>query len=417
MSDEPRAQSLFRLPNYPAWFGADTLLLSGSAVHWIVISLMAYELSGSVTLAGWFFTLRGITSVITQVVGGTFIDRHDHRRLILAQAGICGALWLTMGVLFALGQLTFLRFLVLCLGSSAVFGLLDGTTNAALITVVGPERYAEAESLNQGRDAAVRTAGSPLGAFLYGLSHAAPFFASALCDGLAFVCALFLRLPKQERAQGAEEAGVRSFVRDLLEGWRWVFASRTIVSAVVIIGLCEFGSFAMRQAINLQMVSGGTDALLISIVNVVSGVATLLGSLVSTRVCDRVPVGWGVVSIMGFMAIGYLPLLFSCDYPAIVLVSVLTSLPMPLFAALVNGFVFSKTPVDKQGRTRAAVMTAVMLFGSASGAVAGELLPAIGFTGFVVVMLVLVVLSAALAAFNPLIRALPASPHWAEVDL
>jgi MFS family permease len=76
-------KSLFRIPNYPAWFGADTFLLAGSAVHWIVISVMAYELSGSVTVAGWFATARGVVSAITQVTGGTFIDRHDHRTLIL----------------------------------------------------------------------------------------------------------------------------------------------------------------------------------------------------------------------------------------------------------------------------------------------------------------------------------------------
>ena len=83
----------------------------------------------------------------------------------------------------------------------------------------------------------------------------------------------------------------------------------------------------------------------------------------------------------------------------------------------IEGKIHTRSYEDKQGRTRAAVMTTVMLFGSGSGAVAGELLPAIGFTGFVIVMLALVVLSAALAAFNPLIRALPASPHWAEVEL
>ena len=185
MAEAERKESLFKVPNYPAWFGADTFLLTGSAVHWIVISLMAYQLSGSVTMAGWFSTARSITSVITQVVGGAFVDRHDHRKLLLAQSGICGTLWFIMGVLYATGNLTFARFMVLCLGSSAVFGLLDGTSNAALITVVGPERYAQAESLNQGRDAAVRMAGSPLGATLYGIWSAAPFFASAFCDAAA----------------------------------------------------------------------------------------------------------------------------------------------------------------------------------------------------------------------------------------
>ena len=416
MAEQARKESLFRVPNYPAWFGADTFLLTGSAVHWIVISLMAYELSGSVTMAGWFSTARGIMSVFTQVVGGAFVDRHDHRRLLLAQSGICGLLWLTMGMLYAMGNLTFARFMVLCLSSSAVFGLLDGTSNAALITVVGPERYAQAESLNQGRDAAVRMAGSPLGATLYGLWSPAPFFASAACDIAAFFCSLTLKLPERPEVKQAERT-ISSFVHDLIEGWQWVFASKTIVNAVVIMGLFEFGAFAMRQAINLQMVSSGVDPLLISLVNVISGVATLVGSIVSSRVCDHVPVGRGVVAILAFMALGYVPLLFSSAYPSVVLSSILTSLPMPLFGALVNGFVFSKTPVDRQGRTRAAVMTAIMFFGSGSGALAGELLPRIGFTGFVIAMMALVLCSVLLAAINPRIRRIPASPEWGTVEL
>ena len=416
MEEQDKRESLFAVPNYPAWFGADTALLCGSAVHWIVISLMAYELSGSVTMAGWFSTIRGIMSVVTQVVGGAFVDRHDHRTLLLAQSGICGALWLAMGVLYATGHLTFARFMVLCLSSSAVFGLLDGTSNAALITVVGPERYPQAESLNQGRDAAVHMAGSPLGATLYGLWSPAPFFASALFDGVALLCSLTLRLPDRPEVHQAKP-GVGAFLHDLVEGWRWVFASKTIMSAVVIMGIFQFGAFAMRQAINLQLVSSGTDAVLISLINVISGMATLAGSLISSRVCDHVPVGKGVVAILGLTALGYLPLVFSGSYGMVVLSSMLTSLPMPLFGALVNGFVFSKTPVDRQGRTRSAVMTVIMLFGSGSGALAGELLPRMGFGGFVSTMLCLVAFAVVLAALNPLIRRIPASPRWGEVEL
>ena len=421
MSDDQRSEktertSLFRVPNYPAWFGSDTFLLCGSAVHWIVISLMAYELSGSVTLAGWFTTIRGIVSVVTQVVGGTFVDRHDHRKLLLAQSGICGCLWFAMGALFATGRLTYPLFMLLCLSSSAVFGLLDGTSNAALITVVGPERYAQAESLNQGRDAAVRMTGSPLGAVLYGFWGAAPFFASALFDGLAFVCSFLLRLPDRPEVREAKP-GPSAFLHDLVEGWQWVLASKTIVSAVLIMGLFEFGAFAMRQGINLQLVSTETDALLIGLVNMVSGMTTVIGSLISSRICDRVPVGCGIIAILAITALGYVPLIFSASYGIIVLNAVLTSLPMPLFGALANGFVFSKTPVERQGRTRAAVMTTIMAFGSLSGATAGELLPRTGFHGFVVVMMALVIVSVVLTALNSRIRTIPESTRWNEIDL
>ena len=409
-------ESLFRIPNYPAWFGADTFLLAGSAVHWIVVSVMAFQLSGSVTVAGWFSTVRGIVSAVTQVTGGTFIDRHDHRKMILVQAGVCSLLWLAMGLLFVTGHLTFAWFAGLCLCSSSIFGFLGGTTNAALIRVVGPARYAEAESLNQGRDAAVNTAGSPLGAGLFGISQAFPFFASAIFDALAFACAFFLRLPPIKRDE-EEEEDRGSFVHDMIDGWRWVFASRTIVSAVLVIGIVQFGLFAVHQAVNLNLVAQGVDPLLISLANVGTAIGTMLGSVISTRICNDVPMGKGVVAILVGIALSYVPMVIWSDYPVVVLSTCLASLPMPLFSALVNGFVFSKTPVTKQGRTRAAVMTAIMFFGSFSGGIAGELLPRIGFSGFVVCMACLSLLGAALTALNPRLRSIPASGEWEDVEL
>ena len=419
-----KRSSLFRIPNYPAWFGADTFLLAGSAVHWIVLSVMAYDLSGSVVVAGWFSTVRGIVSAITQITGGTFIDRHDHRKLMLVQAGVCALLWMVMGLLFVFGQLTFAWFAGLCMCSSSVFGFLGGTTNAALIRVVGPTRYAEAESVNQGRDAAVNTAGSPLGAVLFDISRSFPFFASAIFDALAFVCAWFLRLPnmQEEDAQndannGIPNRGMLSFWSDMVDGWRWVLASKTIVSAVVVIGIVQFSVFGLHQAVNLSLVERGTEPLLISLSNVGMAVGTILGSVFSTRVCNRIPTGKGVVIVFFAMAVAYLPMVLSASYPVIIASTCLASFPMPLFNALVSGFVFSKTPVSKQGRTRAAVMTVLMFFASFSGAVAGELLPRIGFSGFVLVMVGLAVLGAAVAALNPLLRAIPAAPEWERVEL
>ena len=408
-------RSLFSLPNYPAWFGADTLLLAGSAVHWIIMSVMAYQLSGSITLAGWFTTIRGVTSVITQITGGTFIDRHDHRTLILVQAGCSAVIWLAMGILYITGHLTFVLFVTLCLSSSAVFGFLGGTTNAALIRVVGPKLYAQAESLNQGRDAAVNTAGSPLGAILFGINQAFPFIASAVCDALAFISALFLHLPPDETKEASDTP--RSFVADLVDGWRWVFSSKTIVSIVGVIGISQFTIFALHQAVNLTLVEAGTEPLLISLSNVGMALGTMLGSLISARICDRVHTGKGIVAVFCLIAISYLPMVVWNSYPIIIASTFFASLPMPLFSALANGFVFSKTPVAKQGRTRAAVMTAIMLFATSSGAVAGELMPRIGFSGFIVTMLMLVMIAAAIAATNPRIRCIPAPAKWDTVDL
>ena len=88
---EKKGGPLFRLPNYPAWFAADTLLLSGfrGALD-RRISLSAHELSGSVTMAGGFPRCaaceRGYPG------GGRHLHRpYDHRHRSCA-AGICGLL-------------------------------------------------------------------------------------------------------------------------------------------------------------------------------------------------------------------------------------------------------------------------------------------------------------------------------------
>ena len=189
------------------------------------------------------------------------------------------------------------------------------------------------------------------------------------------------------------------------------------MSAVVVIGIMQFGIFAVHQAVNLSLVASGTDPLLISLANVGTAMGTMLGSVVSTRVCNHVPVGKGVVLILVSLSLAYVPMILFEGYGFIVLSTCLASLPMPLFSALVNGFVFSKTSVSKQGRTRAAVMTVIMLFGSLSGAVAGELLPRIGFSGFVICLAALSLATAAWVLVNPRIRSLPASPEWESVQL
>jgi hypothetical protein len=135
------------------------------------------------------------------------------------------------------------------------------------------------------------------------------------------------------------------------------------------------------------------------------------------KLCNQVPVGKGVVVTLALMSVAYIPMAVSGEYGFVVLSTLLASLPMPLFSALVNGFVFSKTPVAKQGRTRAAIMTSIMFIVSLSGAFAGELLPRTGFRGFVIVMMAFALLGAMLAAFNPRIRTIPASPKWDEVEL
>ncbi|MDO4537283.1 MAG: MFS transporter, partial [Coriobacteriales bacterium] len=355
---------------------------------------------------------------VTQAVGGVYIDRHDHRRLILVQSGVCGILWFTMGLLFVLNKLTFPVFFGLCLLASAIFGFLGGTTNAALIRVVGPQRYAKAESVNQGRDAAVNTAGSPIGAALYGFAHSGPFFASAVCDFISFLAALRLRLPARKDADKSQVGeGVATFFHDFVDGWRWVLKSRIVVSIIIVMALVSFAVFGVHQAVSLYLVAEGTDALLISLVNILSGASTMVGSLISARLVDRMPVGRTAPVILALMGCAMLPMIIAPSYPTILVSMMLAGLPMPLMQALSLGFIFSKTPVELQGRTRAAIMTSTMLFTSGTGAVAGSFLPLWGLAPVCLMFAALLAVGLTVIVLSPHLRSIPAPPQWETVEL
>jgi len=93
------------------------------------------------------------------------------------------------------------------------------------------------------------------------------------------------------------------------------------------------------------------------------------------------------------------------------------SLPVPLFSALLSGFAFSKTPFERQGRTRSVIMCFLSLFASMSGAFAGEFIGRIGFQWLAAAMASTVTVAAILMVINPLLRRIPSADRWDEVSL
>ncbi len=241
--------------------------------------LAGYLVSGSTAKAGWVGTACLVCQQVAAVFGGTFIDRHDRRRLIIINA-VCGAAaWGSVGLLMALGRMTYLLFLVICAAASGVSGFLSGATDALLRSIVPISDYPQARSLNEGRDAAISMAGGPVSGFLYALAPFVPFAASALLYALSGASACLLpRAPRSadeseenqslidrqsaghphpNRDSGQEVTNTSgsgqsalansdrsqkspSFWHDLAEGWRWVFTRPLLVLILLCMMLLNF---------------------------------------------------------------------------------------------------------------------------------------------------------------------------------
>lgn len=137
----------------------------------------------SVVLAGWLATFSQIATHVSDVFGGTVVDRHNRKGLIIANAVFGTLLWGTVFVLIALHAIAFPIFAIVTVAASAVNGLLANATNAMLRTIIPTREYPKAQSLNQGRDSVVSIAGSPLGGVLYAVAPWLPFAVASLMYG------------------------------------------------------------------------------------------------------------------------------------------------------------------------------------------------------------------------------------------
>ena len=218
------AKSFWHSAGYIPWFTADTASAVGAALRALAISLLGYAVSGSTIAAGWLGTSSMIAQQVASVFGGTFVDRHDRKRLIVANAVVGVLAWGAIAVLLLCDALSFPVLLLIAVLASGINGFLGSATDAMLRSIIDIRYYPKARSLNEGRDATIAMAGSPIGGFLYSIAPWLPFLASACMYAVAGVAATGIREYGSDGGRIGETDGDAvkgGFFRDFLEGWSW----------------------------------------------------------------------------------------------------------------------------------------------------------------------------------------------------
>lgn len=368
-------------PDYTAWFAADTATAIGVAVRSLAISLVGYAVSGSTVAAGWLGSASMIAQQVFGVFGGTYVDRHDRRTLIIVNAVVSMLCWGSVAGLLLTGGLRYSVLLAIAVVSSAVNGFLGSATDAMLKSIIDMRDYPKARSLNEGRDATVNMAGSPVGGFLYGVRPWLPFLITACMYAVAGVTAAGIRESHKHDATVRPEAGTaapdvsadggsRSFFKDFREGWSWSL-HRTM----------------------------------------------LAGAFIANRMSDRLPAGPVVCVGFLFSCLAMVPLVCTSNYWVMLICNSLSALPFPIINAMMLGFVFAKTPDSMQGRITVTLTVPAQALSMFCGAAAGSLLPVCGFQRTILVFLIAMMVSAAIVVLYRPLRTIPRADAWDSVEL
>ena len=422
---------LWRRPGYGAWFAADTATAIGVAVRSLAVSLVGYAVSGSTVAAGWLGSASMIAQQVFGVFGGTYVDRHDRRTLIIVNAVVSMLCWGSVAGLLLTGGLRYPVLLAIAVISSAVNGFLGSATDAMLKSIIDMRDYPKARSLNEGRDATVNMAGSPVGGFLYGVRPWLPFLITACMYAVAGVAATGIRESRRPDAAVWPEAGTAasddsaaseaggsgSFFKDFREGWSWSLHRTMLVMTMIVSALLNFGINGVQYGIQLHLVSAGMNGAYIGFINTGIFCAMLAGAFIANRMSDRLPAGPVICVGFLFSCLAVVPLVCTSNYWVMLICNSLSALPFPIINAMMLGFVFAKTPDSMQGRITVTLTVPAQALSMFCSAAAGSLLPVCGFRRTILVFLIAMLASAAIVAVYRPLRTIPRADAWDGAEL
>lgn len=227
------------------WIG-QTVSQFGNQAFMIATMFWLMKASGSASLMGLMMMLTTLPGVVLGPFGGTFADRHSRIRTaavcdLLAGLGVMAPallLWLRPEATQTIVALLFAVSLLL----GTIRAFFTPAVTAAIPDLVPRKRLAAANSLNQLSVQASVFGGQAAGGVLYALVGAPLLF---LLDGLSYLfAALCAWLIPLDAAPVPEDGGTarafRDFLRETVEGFRYVWGRRGLRDFLFLVSLLNF---------------------------------------------------------------------------------------------------------------------------------------------------------------------------------
>lgn len=348
----PRRTAMFaalRVRNYRLYAAANLVSLTGTWMQRIGQDWLVLQLSGGSGVAlGVTTALQFAPTLLFSFYGGVLADRYDKRRVLVLTQTVMGALALGLGLLVAAGaaELWHVYALAAALG---VASSLDMPVRQSFVSeMVGPERLANAVSLNSTVFNGARLVGPALAGSLiaYAGGDTAPaFLVNAASFAVTIAALLAMRVGELRRSTPVARA--RGQLREALGYTR----RRPDLQLAMLLAFVA-GTFGFNTQITIALMAReefGLGAAAFGLLSTCYAVGSLSGALLSTRRSTRPLQRFLVVSAIVFGVLlvvsGLMP-----DVTAFAVLLVPTGAAALVFSVACNSFV--QLGVEPQVRGR-----------------------------------------------------------------
>ncbi|CDF83809.1 hypothetical protein PKB_2462 [Pseudomonas knackmussii B13] len=201
----PNGLRALRHRNFRLYFSGHAISTLGTWIQQVALAWLVYRLTGSAALLGITSCVALLPQLFIGPLAGSWIDRHDKRRLLLVSQSLMAVQAAGLAALTASGLIT----PALIVGMSALLGVLsafDTPLRQSLLSRFVDDRadLPNALALNASLFTCSRFVGPPLAGLLLGLTNESLCFALNALSYLALVIGLLLvRLPPAIRASGS----------------------------------------------------------------------------------------------------------------------------------------------------------------------------------------------------------------------
>lgn len=415
-------KSLWHIRNYKNWFISDTAEALAKNMRTFAIPLVAFEISQSESIAGILTAIEATLVMILTPIGGVLVDMLDRKKMMYSLGCVGFVLSLITAFLLCI-EPNVLVFSLLIILFGIFTGLLGGSNDAILKSLIPETLFPSAQAVRESREATLDLSGGVISGLLYNISNATIFVASSL----SYLISAFATIPiktasikhlKKVPAQKHSQTNLlRTFLNHLREGWDWCSHKPTFLSAMLIGAFVNISFVMLLTGSRIMLVASGTSSVLIGLINTGMGISAFIGSIFAIQLVNRIRTGLLIVLCLAFTTLCYVPLLFQSSFPYLLIVTSLTGLPVPALNAALYGFLFGKTPDNMQGRASAVFETSVGLASAMTPALVGPILQL--DNGFTLIILLTIIFSflSVLTALCSKIRTIPHTTMWDEVTL
>jgi MFS family permease len=264
--------------NFRLFFGGQSISLVGTWITRVATSWLVYRLTGSELLLGVAGFAGQIPTLIIAPFAGVLVDRHDRRRILLwTQAGslVQSALLavLTFTDIITVRQIIWLQVV------QGIINSFDTPARQAFVSEMVEDRrdLPNAIALNSSMVNGTRIIGPSIGGVLIAAFGEGWCFA---VDAISYVAVIASILAMRVRPRAHQEAAEMHLLEELHHGWKYVFHSIPIRSALLLVAIVSTAGTpytVLMPAIAAQVLHGGPNTL--GLLMTGTGVGALTGAL------------------------------------------------------------------------------------------------------------------------------------------